>query len=339
MSTKLKAAVPDLEDKLETLAKKIFNDKRLRSLGIGGTVENPCFVAVRNSAIILPQAAANEFSPTSFAELPVLYEDTPGEIDSYLRIPLVRPMASNVIEQQNNRPLCVGLEIQNFDSDSRSGILDQGLMTVGTLGCFVQNGPKFAMLSNNHVLAGENSGHVDSDRILQPATGHFANSLHAATLTRFVELIASPANASIASGNAVLNSVDAAIAELMPGVEFEQRYHEKREGLPKIKAFGDPQLGQKVLKVGRTTGLTHGEIKQVTTLVGPVSYSPGLCWFRRSFVIEGINGSKFSDHGDSGSAIVTYDGTVLGLLYAGNGKQTYACPISEVLSSLNVSLA
>ncbi|MGH7170870.1 MAG: hypothetical protein ACRELG_11375 [Gemmataceae bacterium] len=42
---------------------------------------------------------------------------------------------------------------------------------------------------------------------------------------------------------------------------------------------------------------------------------------------------------DSGSAIVSTTGEVLGLLYAGNGTQTYACPIQSVLATLNCTLA
>jgi hypothetical protein len=91
--------------------------------------------------------------------------------------------------------------------------------------------------------------------------------------------------------------------------------------------------------VGRTTGLTFGEVKDTTTIVGPVPYDPGSCWFRRSLVIEGLNGTLFSDKGDSGSAIVRTNGEVVGLLYAGNGQQTYACPIDTVLASFGCTLA
>lgn len=93
-------------------------------------------------------------------------------------------------------------------------------------------------------------------------------------------------------------------------------------------------------KVGRTTGLTYGVVKQVGVVVGPVAYDTGGCWFRRSFVVEGLDGAAFPDRGDSGSAIVrSSDGMVLGLLYAGNGTQTYACPIGAALSRFGCSIA
>jgi hypothetical protein len=53
----------------------------------------------------------------------------------------------------------------------------------------------------------------------------------------------------------------------------------------------------------------------------------------------GDHGTLFSDHGDSGSAIVSTTGEVLGVLYAGNGTQTYAFPIQTVLAALNCTLA
>jgi S1-C subfamily serine protease len=97
-------------------------------------------------------------------------------------------------------------------------------------------------------------------------------------------------------------------------------------------------IGDRVFKVGRTTGLTHGTITDVSTVVGPVGYDPGECWFARSIVVEGVNGTLFSDHGDSGSAVVKDNGEVIGLLYAGNGQQTYVCPVDEVQRALNCTL-
>lgn len=104
------------------------------------------------------------------------------------------------------------------------------------------------------------------------------------------------------------------------------------------QGVASPAAGDRVYKVGRTTGLTYGTVKQIGVVVGPVPYDPGMCWFRQSIVIEGDNGATFSDHGDSGSAIMRIDGMVLGLLYAGNGTHTYACDINNVLRTLQCQL-
>jgi S1-C subfamily serine protease len=131
--------------------------------------------------------------------------------------------------------------------------------------------------------------------------------------------------------------VDAAVAPLQGGVPFAQSYLPGRQ-LPDPHGLGTPRVGDRVFKVGRTTGLTHGTITAVGVVVGPIPYAPGACWFRQQFEIEGDAGTLFSDHGDSGSAIVSTTGEVLGLLYAGNGTQTYACPMQAVLSALSCTL-
>lgn len=73
---------------------------------------------------------------------------------------------------------------------------------------------------------------------------------------------------------------------------------------------------------------------------GPVGYEGGGAYFRRSFAVRGLMDTLFSSGGDSGSAIVAAkDGALLGLLYAGNGVETYACPATEALSALEATLA
>src|SRR5262249_7697373 len=127
-------------------------------------------------------------------------------------------------------------------------------------------------------------------------------------------------------------------AELIDGVNFSQAYLPLRTGLVAPHAVATAQIGDRVFKVGRTTGLTFGEVKDIATVVGPVTYNGKPCWFRRSITIEGVNGTLFSDHGDSGSAILRMSGEVVAILYAGNGVQTYACPIETVLKSLKCTL-
>ena len=78
----------------------------------------------------------------------------------------------------------------------------------------------------------------------------------------------------------------------------------------------------------------------MAAIVGPVAYPRiGSCWFRGALVIEGDNGTQFSDKGDSGSLIVRTNGEAVGLLYAGKGQQTYACPIDAVFSAFSCALA
>jgi hypothetical protein len=83
--------------------------------------------------------------------------------------------------------------------------------------------------------------------------------------------------------------------------------------------------------------LTFGQIKKSATIVGPIAYPGiGLCWFRNAIEIRDPVGALFSNNGDSGSVILNRDGELVGLLFAGNGDVTYACPIRSVLSALGV---
>ena len=91
-----------------------------------------------------------------------------------------------------------------------------------------------------------------------------------------------------------------------------------------------------MFKVGRSTGLRRGRVVSIGERVGPVPYAIGPCWFRGSFVVESLDDRPFSLGGDSGAAVVREDGEVLGLVYAGNGVQTYACPMPEVLRELGL---
>lgn len=272
----------------------------------------------------------------------ITFSDTFGEVESLVLVPgtgPASPAATSLIpEVTRHRPLVGGLQIQNFDDDDRQGIINAGYIIIGTLGCFVRlaNGNP-ALLSNNHVVAGENRGQTGSDRILQSGSTVHDPADQVAVLRDFVVLQDSPLGATPRRGNVTFNEIDAGVAELDQGVAFAQGYLPFRQ-LMAPSAAAVARVGDRVFKVGRTTGLTYGEVIDVATIVGPISYHPGPCWFRRSITIEGIDGTQFSDKGDSGSAIVRTNGEIVGILYAGNGQQTYACPIDAVLRDLTCTL-
>src|SRR5205807_3127357 len=136
----------------------------------------------------------------------------------------------------------------------------------------------------------------------------------AGTLTDFVAVVASPAGATPAAGTAHLNDVDAGVAGLQSAAVFHQAYLSSR-AVAAPSGHTAAAIGDHVYKVGRTTGLTRGIVTAVGNVVGPIPYAPGPCWFRRTIIIEGLHGTMFSDHGDSGSAILKEGtGEVVGLL-------------------------
>ena len=330
-------------EKLIDAAATIFaSDPRVRSVGVGRHAAAYGYIAVRNTAAILPQTT--RLIPLEEHEgVPVVFLDSNRDPESLVKLPHSGPgsptTASMVPEQARQRPLVSGLQIENYDDDFRTNVIAGGHIIVGTLGCFVQfpTGTK-GILSNNHVVAGENRGLRGKDQILQPATGSLNTQDVIGLLTDFVALQQSPSGATLAAGNVILNDVDAGTVELnKKSAAVTQGYLPSRKLSPP-SGYAQAQTGDKVFKVGRTTGLTWGEVMQVPTVVGPIPYAPGPCWFRRAIVIEGQNGTMFSDHGDSGSAIVRDDGKILGLLFAGNGQQTYACPIDTVLQKLKCAI-
>ncbi|KQZ41469.1 hypothetical protein [Duganella sp. Root1480D1] len=347
MSTKLEKALGLIE---QAAAHVFGSDPKVRSVGVGKTTGGYGFIAIRNEKAILPLAAGQAAAPSSaFEGIPIEYVSSQNDPMCMVRLPHSgpgSPGASSVVpEQLFNTPLVCGLQLQNFDDDIRKGVINGGHMIVGTLGCFVEYQGKVAILSNNHVLAGENSGKKSTDRILHPGGPTFDPNRQVATLTDFVLLQPSPVAATVAAGTAILNDVDAAIALVTPNysTQAQQSYLPTRlppapGGVAAPNGVAAAAVGDVVYKVGRTTGLTWGTIKQIGAVVGPVGYTPGPCWFRNNIIIEGNNGTLFSDHGDSGSAILRNDGAVVGLLYAGNGTQTYACDINLVLAALQCKL-
>lgn len=332
------------EKHLEDAARELFKgDPRVQAVGVGAHGDEYGFHMIRNTNMILPLSAAIRPAPTAVHNIPLTILDRQESVQPHLRLPFSGPgspgTASLVPEQQRHRPLCCGLQIQNYDDDVRTHVIAGGSIIIGTLGCFVKTSAgEIAILSNNHVIAGENRGQKNSDRITQPGTGSIGSGDQVATLTDFIAINSSPAGATPAAGNVNFNVVDAGIAKLSQGVSYHQRFLASRS-LPPPAGVAIPAVHDRVFKVGRTTGLTRGKITSVTNVVGPVPYSGLSCWFRRSLTIEGDNGTMFSDHGDSGSAILKEGtGEVLGILYAGNGVDTFACPIQDVLQLLNCQI-
>ena len=331
-------------DALDKAVDELFDaDPQIQAVGIARHQDRFGFKAVKNEAKIVPSSTASRIRKRplkTVQKVPITIETVTNDIEAHLRIS--HPQAASFVpERELVRPLVCGLQIQNVDDDERqrkAGALPPGFIVIGTLGCFVTlTDGSSAILSNNHVLAGENRGLKGKDRILQPGDLTFTAAQHIATLTDFVALKPSPANARPARGNVVFNAVDAAVAKLKQSLAFSQSYLPARRQ-PAPHGLGTAKVGDQVFKIGRTTGFTHGTISAIGTVVGPIGYDPGNCWFSQQFEIVGNNGTMFSDHGDSGSAIVSTTGEVLGLLYAGNGTHTYACPMQAVLAALSCNL-
>ena len=208
----------------------------------------------------------------------------------------------------------------------------------GTLGSLVKDAAgNTYILSNNHVLARTNQGQA-GEKIIHRG---FADTRPACS-TKGTRVVAKLSSFVPIDFTGKANTIDAAIAQTVPkminsgggilGVGFIST------------ATATPTAGMSVLKAGRTTGLTSGEIESVGVAMN-VPYSPcgksaGTALFENLIVV--VPGS-FAGAGDSGSLILkkvtSGSPNPVGLEFASDPSsgRIFASPIDTVLAALNVS--
>ena len=201
---------------------------------------------------------------------------------------------------------------------------DDAFVMAGTFGLLVKDAAgAHYILSNNHVLAFENGVEADGTTrkalakgapIFQPGLldgGSIAVG-QIAELTRWVNLRA----------DVETNIVDGAIAKLT----------KKSLATRDVLFIGTPAgtaaaaKDMVVHKFGRTTSYTAGRISSILFDV-TVPYEVGDVMFQDQVAVRGLDGTRFSDSGDSGSAILERStNKVVALLFAGatNGSLTFA---------------
>jgi hypothetical protein len=214
----------------------------------------------------------------------------------------------------------------------------------GTLGCLVrsQDGTLFG-LSNNHITGGCNYA-VPGLPILAPgimdvaAGGQDPETIgHHQRAFPFVDGIPEIVPAA--------DNLDAAIFTILDAdrVTSMQRQHWDTPAncLPL-------EVGMRVAKVGRTTGLTHGEVTSELFDCESVEYDIDVCggkkyvYFKSLFIVH-APGGLFSQPGDSGSLVVNIDRDgrrhAVGIVVGGDGTGlTFALSLDRVLSYFDVEL-
>lgn len=201
-----------------------------------------------------------------------------------------------------------------------------GSIFAGTLGAIVVDrgsAGELMMLSNFHVF-GIDEDAAEGDTIAQPSRieGGICPDHIAGTLTRWH----------------LGETVDCAVAAISES---------NRTAIAQVQEIGPvygttgANLGDKVKKRGRTTGLTTGIVDAVdltittlyegtignVTLTGQIGISPD--------VVTAL----FVTHGDSGSVVMSRGNKVCGLIYAGSSDgHGIANPIQDVLDIMDVDL-
>jgi hypothetical protein len=234
-----------------------------------------------------------------------------------------------LLARQNTPPAEDPKQQTNYYGSSGGNAKDSisGKCCSGTLGALVFAGSRKYILSANHVI-GMMGNASPGDPISQPGltdtrcdvprtVGHFT--------------VASPLS----------DGVDAAIAELADGT-MDASGTILGIGAPSPQIV-EPQRDLRVVKSGRTTGVTHGVIQSYSTRLkvdysgGCRSVTPPLVRFNNLMVIQGQT-SAFAEAADSGSLVLTEDKHPVGLVIGGNETLTLANPISAVLGSLSKRL-
>jgi hypothetical protein len=310
----LQGAPPGLVKALAAQAR--HTDKLLQVQGVVGTAVG---LGANGEAQVqlLTKAAGVRGLPARLDGVPVSVVVT-GEIRAFPAVANA-PAAASAVNRKGRftRPVPIGVSTGN-----------QRECSAGTIGARVKSGSTTYALSNNHVYALENSAPLGSN-VLQPgrydlncASG--SNAL-LGKLSKFVKITFST------SAN---NKVDAAIAAATTG-NLARSTPSDGYGTPRAATIA-AALNQVVMKYGRTTGATTGNVVGLNATVN-VGYSHGTARFVGQIIIRGKG--KFSASGDSGSLIVNANRRPVGLLFAGSSNgYTIANKIGDVLAALGVSI-
>jgi hypothetical protein len=101
-----------------------------------------------------------------------------------------------------------------------------------------------------------------------------------------------------------------------------------------------PTQGMRVMKAGRTSGVTHGtitcaDVSGIQVNYGLSEHNPRIAVFDDVLRIAGDNGKPFSLEGDSGSIVVEENsGHPVALLFAEDDAQSNACNLGRLCQQL-----
>lgn len=191
-------------------------------------------------------------------------------------------------------------------------------ITAGTLGAVIGPARSPRILSNSHVLADSGRAAI-GDPILFPAPddqGQDPGDV-IGTLTQIVPFV---------TGGQFVNHMDVAVATIAPG-----RRGELRSRIPTLgivpSGTTDPVRGMQIVKVGRTTGLTRGTVRDVNFRFVLDYGAGGIVGF-----LDQVFCTRYSAGGDSGSLVIEETtGKAVGLHFAGANGGSVFSPIRPIL--------
>ncbi len=269
------------------------------------------------------ELAKAAFIPSKIEGVPVVVKIT-GEIFALKKPPWAGGNGGEEFDRTaNHRPAPIGISTGH------------PAITAGTIGARVKKNGEVYALSNNHVYADQNQASI-GDNVLQPGTfdgGTYPDDA-IGTLDDFEPLYF--------SSSSIINTIDAAIALSSTG-NLNNATPSDGYGTPKSTIEDKPTINQKVMKYGRTTGLTKGSIAAINATVDVNYGNNNIARFVNQIAIQP---GSFSAGGDSGSLIVldgkgrdkANKGKPVALLFAGSVLFTIANPIDAVLTRFGVTI-
>ena len=324
-----------IKDIRRTLDKRILENQNVIAIGTGfktvdgKKTEIPGIICSVKEKLPVSKLAKKDIIPSIYEGVPTDIIET-GIIRAYSNTGRIRPAPG-------------GCSIGHIS------------ITAGTLGCLVEKNNEVFILSNNHVLANSNDATI-GDPILQPGqydggtspADHIANLYEyipisfdadqgncsvASFIANFLNLLAKLVNSKtrfkIISTRTVYNLVDAAIAKPLDDSMVSNEILD----IGTIDGSVPGELNMAVKKSGRTTGLTTGIITQID-VTSTVDYGGS----RLAMFKDQLMAGPMSQPGDSGSAVLTTDNRLVGLLFAGSDSSTVICRIENVFSALGVTV-
>jgi hypothetical protein len=191
-------------------------------------------------------------------------------------------------------------------------------ISAGTLGAVIGPARSPRILSNSHVLADSGRAAI-GDPILFPGPdddGEDPGDV-IGTLTQVVPFV---------TGGHFVNRMDVAVATIAPGRRSELRSRIPTLGIV-ASSTTDPVRGMQVVKVGRTTGLTRGTVRDVNFRF-VLDYGTGTV----VGFLDQVFCTRYSAGGDSGSLVIEEaTGKAVGLHFAGANGGSVFSPIRPIL--------
>ena len=203
-------------------------------------------------------------------------------------------------------------------------------ITVGTFGCLVRkkdDDETLYILSNSHVLADEGTGAV-GDRVIQPGKydGGAAPGDVIAELSQWIPFQF--------TSTGYPNTVDAAIAKVKNKASVTSAI--RLIGVP-TGASNRVRRGMRVQKTGRTTDYTQGIIQDINYRMALNYKIPG-GGSGRVGLQDLVLCTRFTDGGDSGSAVLDMNKRIVGLHFAGSPSSSIFNKINNVLTQLDIDV-